>query len=255
MSPPFVRRFVVLLFLLVTASIVAQKPDEVASEIHEKVNAYRVKKDVKKLTLDSKLSAVAQAHAQGMADADRFGDDNKNGHIWDGKGPLERMVAVKYAYQRLGENVHFNTRTRSPGEAAVKGWIASKGHEENMRRTEYTHTGIGVAQSKSGRWYSVQLLALPRETEKDEAVVILENRTKHKIMVQFGARFYEAPIGRKSVFWFTPDKETKATITWPASGDAKERVEQVILVDQASYTLSEQKPGTFAFEKVVAKKR
>src|SRR5262249_39539539 len=91
--------------LLAAAPAFARTSEEVEKKILDEVNAYRVKKGSPKLVVDDKLVAIAQAHAQGMAKADKLGDDGKNGHVWDGKNTTERLEAAGYKSALATENV------------------------------------------------------------------------------------------------------------------------------------------------------
>src|SRR5688500_18760942 len=82
----------------------AQKAEEVEKQVLKEVNAYREKKKVARLATDDKLQAIAQAHARALAKVDKFGDNDENGHVLDGKGPAERFKEAGYQHQGMAEN-------------------------------------------------------------------------------------------------------------------------------------------------------
>lgn len=155
------RLSLIALGLSLAAVASAQQPDAVEKQILTDVNAYREKNDLPKLSLDKKLEAIAQAHARGMAKLDKYGDDDKNGHFFDGKGPKERVEDAKYDFRLLGENVGWNVGEKDPADAIFRMWLKSEPHEKNIAHKGFTHLGLGAAKSKSGKWYFVQLFAKP----------------------------------------------------------------------------------------------
>lgn len=52
-----------------------------------------------------------------------------------------------------GENIAFGGT--SP-EQFMTMWMNSAGHKANILRASFTHIGVGVAKSSSGRWYATQ---------------------------------------------------------------------------------------------------
>src|SRR5262245_3940014 len=102
------RSLAALALLFVVPLAFAQQPAEAEKDILDLGNTYRVKKDASKLALDDTLNAIAQAHARALAKLDKYGDDDKNGHILDGKAPIDRIKAGGYKYARFAENVGYN---------------------------------------------------------------------------------------------------------------------------------------------------
>jgi len=248
-SLPMRRLCLALVFVVVTSSGFAQKPGEVESAILKLTNAHREKKKVPAFVLDEKLSAIAQAHARGMAKANKYGDNDNNGHIWMGKNPLERIRAAKYSFLRLAENVGYNV-SKTPAETMVKTWITSKDHEENMANKEFTNIGIGAAKSEQGRWFFVVLFSATRESSVT-IKVMLDNQTGQLIRFRIGTTKYEIPAKEKSTLTHAQlGGRARMSITWPAEKDGdKEKVEEFDLTNGATYLLKKKKDGGFTFEK------
>jgi uncharacterized protein YkwD len=101
-------------------------------------------------------AAAAQAYAEYLIA--RPAKYERWDHHTDGRSPGERMRAAGYAGCG-GENLYSGwTTSELPalGPMAMKGWIASKGHEANLRRAGFAEIGIGVAARKWGRrWFFV----------------------------------------------------------------------------------------------------
>jgi len=240
--------FTALALLLAATPAFAQKPEDVEKKILESVNAYRARKEAGKLELEGKLNATAQAHARAMAKADKYGDDDKNGHVWDGKNASERVKAAGYKFSRLGENVGWNLRQKDPAEVIVKAWIDSELHEKNMVNKEFTQTGIGAAKGESGKWYFVQLFGTPAGAVK-RLTVTIENQTKQAIAFRVGRNKYELKAGETAKVNHTQaGDKAQIAITWPDS----EKEELADLADKASYAFT-QKDKKYAFKKVEAK--
>ncbi|MFL5328644.1 MAG: CAP domain-containing protein [Gemmataceae bacterium] len=142
----------------------ADKPkDSPAQEIVRLTNEFRKAEKLAELKTSDALMKIAQAHADNMARQDKYGDDDKNGHVLDGKDMKDRIEAAGYKFRMIGENVAMSLGHKDPVSVTMKGWKDSPHHRENMLNKEFTEMGAGVAQGKSGRWYFVQEFGKPRE--------------------------------------------------------------------------------------------
>jgi hypothetical protein len=240
---------VVLAALALGSPVWAQKPADVEKAIFEASGAFRKKKSVGPLVREATLDTIAQKHAQAMARVDRYGDDDKNGHVLDGKGPMDRVKEGGYKFALMAENVGWNKGFRSPSAKIMKDWIGSPPHHKNLVQKDVTETGIGAARGRSGRWYFVQLFARPA-SQQTTVKVAIENRTKDVIKFRIGsgsgARDYELKAGQKGTYHHhQPTDKVPIRIIWPDS-DTPSTSD---LADQASYAFVEKK-GKFAFEKV-----
>ena len=239
---------ILLLVLLFGQPASAQKPAEVEKAIFVAANAYREKHDAGKLTRDATLDGIAQKHAQAMAKLDRYGDDNKNGHILDGKGPSDRARAGGYAFAYLAENVGWNIRSTGPAERIMKDWIASPPHRKNLVGRTVTQTGIGAAQGKSGRWYFVQMFGRPL-SQITSIKVAIENRTRRVIKFAIGPTKYELKPSQKGVYTsYRAEGKIQVRISWPGV----ETAQTSDLADKTHYAFAEKKKGGFEFVKVGA---
>jgi uncharacterized protein YkwD len=145
---------------------VGQAPDSLQKyreEIVKGINELRAAKKVAPLVRNVKLEAAAQKHAANMAKQDKYGDDGKNGHILDGRGPVERVAAEDYDYADLAETVTASVGKQASAAIAVKKWKSSAPHYKGLTTDTFTETGAGAAQGKSGKWYYCQVLAKPKQ--------------------------------------------------------------------------------------------
>jgi uncharacterized protein YkwD len=60
------------------------------------------------------------------------------------------------ALRRTAENVAFDQGHPDPPAAAVRGWLASCGHRENIEGP-YELTGVGVVSNAKGEVYFTQI--------------------------------------------------------------------------------------------------
>jgi uncharacterized protein YkwD len=117
--------------------------------IYSLVNRYRSEHGLRLLVLDPEISRVARRHSAAMAAHARG-----VGH----EGFDDRVLILRRALasRRTAENVALNRGYRDPAFEAVRGWIASGGHRQNMEGP-YEATGIGVARNADGELYFTQI--------------------------------------------------------------------------------------------------
>lgn len=95
------------------------------------------------LRLNQLLSDAAAVHVQDMLRFDYF---DHAGH--DGSSPAERVAATGYRYHITGENLA--SGPESPQEA-VRGWMASPGHCQNIMDDRFTEMGVAFGANRSGK--------------------------------------------------------------------------------------------------------
>jgi uncharacterized protein YkwD len=108
------------------------------------------------LRLASLLGRAATEHALDMAQHDYFAHEDRSG-----RSPADRVRALGYREQLVGENVAEGPTT---ADEVVRGWLASPGHCENIMNAEFSELGVGFAASSGAepRVYWVQDFAAPR---------------------------------------------------------------------------------------------
>jgi uncharacterized protein YkwD len=155
-------------WIVVAAPFEAPAPmaaDSVAAEVLQLVNAARgvarrcgssTQAAVPPVRLNALLNQAALAHAQDMLRYDYF---DHIGH--DGSSPAQRVDAIGYRHRLVGENIALGPET---AQEAVRGWLSSPGHCENIMDPRFTELGVAFAANRSGepRIYWVQAFAAPR---------------------------------------------------------------------------------------------
>lgn len=147
---------VFLLLIISSTSLSAQDhldKDRILA-VNEAVNTYRKSKGLGELRLLKGMSEIAQVHAEDMA-AKRIGFSHEG---FDG-----RVEQLKKRYETssysAAENLFYTSSSRDVEGQTLQGWIKSSGHHKNLKG-EFKYTGIGIAQSKEGWYYVVQLYFL-----------------------------------------------------------------------------------------------
>jgi uncharacterized protein YkwD len=97
------------------------------------------------LSSDAGLDAVAQAHAEDMANRGYFSHTNP-----EGEQPWDRAHNAGVTFSLMGENIAINFSAAG----AVSAWMNSTGHRENILREGFGRLGIGVHEG-----HYVQLFA------------------------------------------------------------------------------------------------
>lgn len=122
---------------------------DLVKQIHREINQYRSSLNLDPLSLDDRISKQAAIHSQNMAQ----GQVKFSHQSFDQRA---KVLGTKIPYLRISENVAYNQGYNDPASKAVKGWIESEGHRQNMIGN-YNLTGIGVARNQQGEYYFTQI--------------------------------------------------------------------------------------------------
>ena len=108
------------------------------------------------VTLSAMLANVAFGHAEDMAQHDYFEHEDSRG-----RSPAQQVRASGYQEKLVGENIAYGPKSI---DEAVKGWLDSPDHCENIMDPRFAEMGIAYAPGQQDRrgLYWVQLLAAPR---------------------------------------------------------------------------------------------
>ncbi|MGB3535135.1 MAG: CAP domain-containing protein [Microcoleaceae cyanobacterium] len=128
--------------------------EQLQQSVFQQVNEYRVSQNISPLTLDPTISQPSKQHSQNMA----------TGKVpFSHNGAKQRFdkIANQISYQKIAENVGYNSGYNNPAEQVVQGWIKSDGHRENILG-DYNLTGIGIAKNDKGEYYFTQIFVRSR---------------------------------------------------------------------------------------------
>ena len=94
------------------------------------------------------MQRVAKAKAQDLVANNYF---SHNSPTYG--SPFDMMKSFGISYKTAGENIAGNSSL----EGAVKAWMNSTGHRENILNNAYNYTGIGVVDSPKYGMIMVQM--------------------------------------------------------------------------------------------------
>ncbi|MET9050026.1 sigma-70 family RNA polymerase sigma factor [Streptomyces bacillaris] len=117
------------------------------------VNTLRARNHCPQLTTDPRLTEVAQHHSEDMAEHAYFGHTDSTG-----RGAGDRVTGSGYLWSAVGETIA--TGNTDPA-AVVEEWRRSSGQGDDILNCDFTHVGVGIADSPRGPYWT-QVLATPR---------------------------------------------------------------------------------------------
>lgn len=115
------------------------------AEVVDLVNAERTAHGCGGLRVDQRLESAARSHSEDMAERDYFDHTNP-----EGEEGGDRAAEENYRWFS-GENIAMGYPT---AEAVVAGWMDSSGHRRNILNCESVATGVGVADSSRGPYWT-----------------------------------------------------------------------------------------------------
>lgn len=128
---------------------------QMETRVRQRINEVRQEQGLEPLQANERLAKVARAYSQEMATKNFFSHVDP-----EGDGPAERVRAGGLSYRIVAENLFKSTNAPEPVPLAVKGWMASPGHRENILRGGVTETGVGVWR-EGDTYYITQLFMRP----------------------------------------------------------------------------------------------
>jgi uncharacterized protein YkwD len=128
-----------------TATAPASSPSTDAAyeaRIVELVNIERSKAGVRPLVVSPCADGYARAWSASMAASG----------ILEHRSDLGAVMSSCGA-RAIGENIAYGNVT---ADQMMAMWMASSGHRENILRSSFTHLGVGIARTSTGRVYGTQ---------------------------------------------------------------------------------------------------
>ncbi|HEY9767837.1 MAG TPA: CAP domain-containing protein [Coleofasciculaceae cyanobacterium] len=138
-------------------SVQAQSADigQMEAEIAQQINNIRQENDLNVLENNERLAQVARNYSRTMAQENFFSHTSP-----DGSTPAQRVRNAQIVFSAVGENLFQSTNLPNPVERSVEGWMNSPGHRENILRSVYTETGVGIWRD-GNTYYITQLFMRP----------------------------------------------------------------------------------------------
>jgi uncharacterized protein YkwD len=131
--------------------------ERVRQDMLARVNAERAAAGVRPFSLDLRLNAAAQSHAEDMLARSYYGHESP-----EGTRPRDRIQAKGYKPELVAENI---ARGALSVDDAVDGWLRSRDHRRNLLHPRLTEMGIGLAAGKDRTGYTalwVQTFGTPQ---------------------------------------------------------------------------------------------
>ena len=129
-----------------------------AAAILAAANARRAPLKVAPLKDDARLHAAAQAHSEEMLRLRKMSHESPDKGL---RTPAKRATAGGVKWRKVAENVAHYHGYRPSGEDAVKDWMGSPEHRENLVDPQLSLSGVGVACAERD-CYLTQLFAAER---------------------------------------------------------------------------------------------
>ncbi|HEY9748031.1 MAG TPA: CAP domain-containing protein [Allocoleopsis sp.] len=128
---------------------------EMETTVQQRINEIRQEQGLKPLKNNARLAQVARNYSRLMAEKNFFSHTGP-----DGRNVGQRVQAAGIVYWIVGENLFKSVNIPSPAPVAVRGWMKSPGHRENILNAKYSETGVGVWR-QGNSYYFTQLFLRP----------------------------------------------------------------------------------------------
>ncbi|HEY2867519.1 MAG TPA: CAP domain-containing protein [Pyrinomonadaceae bacterium] len=152
--------FVLSLAILGTADARAQRVGTLAqdnreSQVFSLINRERAHSGLSQLAWNDGLADLARSYSQTMAREGFF--DHIDSH---GDSVVERAKHARVrGWQKIGENLFECEPTNELASLAIRGWMHSPTHRENILDPEWRATGVGIAYASNGDIYITEVFA------------------------------------------------------------------------------------------------
>ena len=131
------------------------QPSDLEQKAFDLINQQRRLQNLPALEWDLGMLAIAREHSASMAQHKFFSHAGVDGKTADDRA---EAAGIK-DWNRIGENIAFNDGIKAEDKVdfAVKCWLRSVLHKENLLGEKWTRSGIGVAVTPEGKFYITQV--------------------------------------------------------------------------------------------------
>lgn len=105
------------------------------------------------LIWDEKLAGIARGYSREMATKNFFDHSDPRGYMVQDRIELAHIRN----WRKVGENLFWVQDREDFSAMAVRLWMDSDSHRENILDSDWTTTGIGVWRAGNGRYYVTQV--------------------------------------------------------------------------------------------------
>lgn len=124
---------------------------QMEAKVRQQINQIRQERGLNQLQANEQLAQVARAYSQQMAEKNFFSHTGP-----EGSTPAQRVGSAGLSYRLVGENLFKSTNAPEPVSLSVQGWMDSPGHRENILRSGFVETGVGIWRD-GNTYYFTQL--------------------------------------------------------------------------------------------------
>lgn len=122
-------------------------------KILDLINLERERHGLSRLAADEQVADIARDYSEKMAAENFFSHYDAQGN-----SVLERAKAARLKrWSKIGENLFSVENLAKFAGFAVKSWLESPSHRENILDPDWTTTGIGIAESDGGEIFITQI--------------------------------------------------------------------------------------------------
>ncbi len=126
---------------------------ETEFEIFDLVNKERRRQNLDELEWNDDLARLARDYSSKMARGKFFDHHEPNGAT-----VVERAKDARIKkWSKIGENLFYCEGNYDFSYFAVKNWMKSPTHKDNILDADWTNSGIGIAESRGGQIYVTQV--------------------------------------------------------------------------------------------------
>lgn len=129
---------------------------ELERQAFELINKQREISGLPSLVWSDDVARIARMHSENMAKFDFFSHKGIDGMMVNERADL---LGIR-KWRAIGENIAYNQGYKNPVEFAVKLWMESPGHRENLLNSRWKESGIGVAVTNDGTYYFTEVFLL-----------------------------------------------------------------------------------------------
>ena len=134
---------------------------QLAQTILKLLNKERVRFDLPKFKLDSRLTKLATQHSEDMADEDYLDHADDSGCVLTCRLKKASYKALAWAENLVLVQKSHLLSTTELAEYMLESWMKSGTHRQNLLNEDYTHVGIGIARDGNDVYVTTDF-ALPK---------------------------------------------------------------------------------------------
>lgn len=123
-------------------------PNEEELSLLEKLNAYRLSKNLKSLVINTEICGVCYKNNQRMINNGKINHDGSDLRF-------EEILVTQNAIS-VSENLAYNFKT---ADAVIQGWLTSSKHKLNLENPRMTHFGLAITTNEYGKKYYTNIFA------------------------------------------------------------------------------------------------